>query len=224
MITIAFEGIDGSGKDTLIKEVEEILIKNRVPVRKINSIGDSLLSKALRETLAIKDMNKFPNRKIMALAFIGELQNTNNIIVNHRNKTNQHEVLLINRWIYSTMAYNSRSIEEMDTIYNYYINLIVPDIVVYLDIDINTAIERICKRNGKNFEAYETPNTLGMVLDNYKTIINRYFGGKDDNSLINDILFELDGNAPPYMNAIELLEAANLDDIIDFIEYNNVNT
>ena len=159
-MVIAFEGLDGSGKDTQIKLFTNYLESINKPYVVINSCSSWLLSKIIRDKL--KDPNV--NKKQLAGLFIAELHEHVDTI---KIALNSGKLVILNRWIYSTMAYNSTSVKDIEAICELSVSDIKVDHIIYLNVDINTAMNRINSRDNVK-EVYETPSHLTEVSGYYE--------------------------------------------------------
>lgn len=189
-VVIAVEGVDGVGKDTFIDKAMAFLKEEGIKSCKINAITDGLLGKRIRATLKSK-LNELPDNLILASAFMAETTNASDQIyklVNYKGRPNL-DVIFLNRWIYSTFAYNTDTEKERKELYKIMENInsiIYPDYVVHLDLPINQIIERLGKRTGKDFEAFEEEEKLIKVRKNYEKIFSR-----PDSYLINNGRYNL---------------------------------
>lgn len=169
---VGIEGIDGSGKDTQLDRLIEYR-KNENPnkykiIEKIESISKDPLGIQIREELS-KSRN-IPNL-IIASAFSNEINLISDSIKEKKSKAVYEPEFYLNRWIYSTMAYNSKTDDDIEFIHSFFKTTIRPDMIIYLDIDPYIALDRILKRQ-KDREAYENADTLKRVRDNYAKIFH----------------------------------------------------
>lgn len=184
---IAFEGIDGSGKDTQIKTLKNSLLayNKDFDIAVIETITDSNLGKAIRSTLKEEYMYPMPDYRIMASAFIREINLiSDGIKIKREDNPKDNTIYIANRWIYSTMAYNSKNAIDMQDIYKSYHYTIKPDILVYLRVNPILGLERISGRDGKDLEVFETDDHLERVYKNYEYIFSNY---KFEDTLLLDI-------------------------------------
>ena len=157
-MVIAFEGIDGCGKDTQIKLLSEYLTSKNIKNIIVNSCSSWILSKIIRDKLKCSI-----NKKQMAGLFIAELhEHTDHI----KEAIKEGNVILLNRWIYSTMAYNSTSIKEMDAIRILSNTDITVDHVIYLDVPLQVALDRVSVRS-EDKDVYENRENLTEVISYY---------------------------------------------------------
>lgn len=174
-IIVAVEGVDGVGKDTFIDKAIKFLKENNIKALKVNAITDGLLGKRIRATLRSK-LSSLPDNLILASAFTAETMFASNEIydiVNLKGKESV-DVIFLNRWIYSTYAYNTDTEDERMVVYDMIENyqVVLPDYVVHLDLPINLIIERLGKRTGKDFEAFEEEEKLIKVKNTYDKIFS----------------------------------------------------
>ena len=97
---IIFEGIDGSGKTTQINYVINYLKKKNKKFIKLREPGGSKNSEVLRN-LILKKKNKFDKYTDLLLYIAARNENIKNII----SKNYKKKIILIDRYIYSTIAY-----------------------------------------------------------------------------------------------------------------------
>jgi len=97
---IVFEGIEGSGKSYHIKNVQKHLDKKRIKYIKIREPGGSKNSEKIRKLILNKD-SKFKNLTDLFLYMASRNENFQSII----NKNHKRKIILIDRFIDSTLAY-----------------------------------------------------------------------------------------------------------------------
>lgn len=158
---IVIEGIDGSGKDTAIESLVKYFKTKNLKVSVLKSLSGKILGPVIREKL--QDPNT--NKKQLTSMFIAELFEVEEVL---KNKLETYDYVICNRWIYSTMAYNSNSLAEMNAIMVLSATEVQPDYIFYLDIPVDVAIDRISVRNKK--EIFENKDKLEQVRDNYEII------------------------------------------------------
>ena len=97
---IIFEGIDGSGKTTQINNVIYYLKKKNKKFIKLREPGGSKNSEIIRN-LILNKRNKFDKFTDLLLYLAARNENINQVIAKNFNK----KIILIDRYIYSTIAY-----------------------------------------------------------------------------------------------------------------------
>ncbi len=97
---IVFEGIEGSGKSFHIKNIQKHLNKNRIKYIKLREPGGSKNSEKIRK-LILNKKSKFKKLTDLFLYMAARNENFQNII----NKNYKKKIILIDRFIDSTVAY-----------------------------------------------------------------------------------------------------------------------
>jgi len=97
---IIFEGIDGSGKTTQITNVIKHFKKKNKKFVKLREPGGSRNSEIIRNII-LKKSNKFDKYTDLLLYIAARNENIKNII----SKNYKKKIILIDRYIYSTIAY-----------------------------------------------------------------------------------------------------------------------
>ena len=97
---IIFEGIEGTGKTTLINHVSRFLNKKKIDHIKIREPGGNKNSELIRK-LILNKKNKFNSFTDLMLYFAARSENIEKIINKYYNK----KIILIDRFTDSTLAY-----------------------------------------------------------------------------------------------------------------------
>ena len=97
---IVFEGIEGSGKSTHIKNVERYLLKKRANYIKLREPGGSRFSEKIRNLILNKNSNLDKITDLL-LYMAARNENVNKII----KKNYRKKIIIIDRFIDSTIAY-----------------------------------------------------------------------------------------------------------------------
>ena len=99
-LIFSFEGIEGSGKSLHLKNVAAFLKKKKVPFVKLREPGGSKNSEKIRK-LILNNKSTFNKKTDLFLYFAARNENVENVI----NKNYKKKVILIDRFIDSTVAY-----------------------------------------------------------------------------------------------------------------------
>ncbi len=99
-LIIAFEGIEGSGKSFHLKNIAVFLKKKKIPFVKLREPGGSKNSEKIRK-LILNNKSTFNKKTDLFLYLAARNENIENIIVKNYKK----KVILIDRFIDSTVAY-----------------------------------------------------------------------------------------------------------------------
>ena len=163
---IVFEGIEGSGKSTQIKNVTKFLNKKKINFIRFREPGGTKNSEKLRKLILSKNSN-FNKLTDLYLYFASRSENYEKILKkNYRKKT-----ILIDRFIHSTIAYQSygmnidKKIIEINN--KYIIKDVKPDLIFLLLVNKKNFKKRIGLRKNKN--RYDE-----FKYDFYKNVQNGY--------------------------------------------------
>lgn len=172
---IVFEGIDGSGKTEHANKLFSCLHKKGIPSKLIKEPSDSYIGETNR--IALNSKNDFTYDKEYVLLKIIKLLATCDRLLNFHWRQGwiadkkQGINLIAVRSFLSSLAYNSNDYTEYEEIKKLNYLIPNPDIVFYLDISVNKALERINNRN-QEIEIFETKSHLSKVKDRYEAIWN----------------------------------------------------
>ena len=197
---IVFEGIDGSGKTTQVKRLADRLIKEKKKVYKTFEPTDGSVGLLIREIMA----NKIKaDNKTIALLFAADriehvVNNTNGIIKILKEGIN----VISDRYYFSSYAYHSPYMDTEQIIRANTVSaqLLRPDINIFIDIEPQTAFNRLQKK--------ESPLELYEDIDNLQKVRKFYFKAFDKLKDKENILI-IDGNNTP--------------DNIELAIWNNIN-
>ena len=167
---IVFEGIDGSGKSTACREVAKKLAEEGEPVVSLAEPTGRVNGRKIRELLSgpIK-----PDPDVMLELFVRDRED--DAAVNIRPNLANNRIILMDRYYYSNAAYQGASglswkrILKLNESYGFP----VPDKVYIIDIDAETAMERIRLRNeatGESSDSFEKKQFLEDVRSIYQAL------------------------------------------------------
>ncbi len=146
---ITFEGIDGSGKTTLIKHVGEYLKSKNLNTL----ITYEPFDKDIRNL--IKSGNYLPKAEL-ALFMADRVQHIEQVIFP---ALKENIIVLCDRFIDSTIAYqfggNGISPDVIKAMYKLLNYSIYPERTYYLDIPVSEAMFRISNRYSKEYDKYD---------------------------------------------------------------------
>jgi dTMP kinase len=141
---IAVEGIDGSGKTTIVKFLEEELKRRGYDVVSLKEPTDSEWGKKIRESF--KDRSLKPEEELELFLRDREFDVQNNILP----ALEAGKIVIMDRYYYSTIAYQGALGLDVDEIRRLNEKIAPkPDLVIILDVHPETALERIRKRGDK---------------------------------------------------------------------------
>jgi dTMP kinase len=143
---IVIEGIDGSGKTLLAQNLQKTFLEQSKSVVLTLEPGGTTLGKKLRQILHEEKENVCDLAEYLLFA-ADRAQHTEQIITP---ALNAGKIIISDRMGDSSVAYQGYGrgldVEMIKSVNNWATKQIKPDIVFYLEIDIQTAIERVFKR------------------------------------------------------------------------------
>ena len=192
---ITFEGIDGSGKSTLIKQVGEYL--------KSKNLNTLITYEPYDEDIrSLIKSGKYLPKAELALFTADRVQHIENIILP---ALKNNMIVLCDRFIDSTIAYqfggNGISPDIIKAMYKLLNYPIYPERTYYLDIPISEAMFRISKRYSKEYDKYDCQSYefYQNIQMGYKQAIredpSRFCtinANKSINKILSDIILDLD--------------------------------
>lgn len=139
---LAFEGIDGSGKTTLINELSNKLTKSNVDFKIVREPGGSKLGEGIRELLLSHDYNVEPTSEALLMS-ASRAQLIQEIV---KPAINNGQLVITDRSAYSSVAYQGvgrdlgyQKIYELNDLA---IDSFWPEKVILLDIDPKISLSR----------------------------------------------------------------------------------
>ncbi len=168
---IVIEGIDASGKGTQIKNVSELLTKNHIKFSTykfpdLSSVYGKIINKFLSSNLDL------PKDELIML-YLADMLNKRDKI---NDDLNNKDIVLLDRYFTSTIAYQSEDKDDIHKIKSMVnlINLRKPDLIIFLDISVNTSLNRKKVRDKLEKDA----KFLSRVRKNYMNMINSGYPSK----------------------------------------------
>jgi len=163
---IVFEGIDGSGKSTQIKKISTHLADLGNAVYSTFEPTNGPIGKLIRQMLS----GKIPtDQRTIASLFAADrtdhLVNPDNGI---RHKVDQGNIVLCDRYYFSSYAYHAQYVDMKWVIHANSLNadILRPDVTIFIDVDPDLCFDRI-KSSRSSFEMYEKIDIMKKVRANY---------------------------------------------------------
>ncbi|QKX95222.1 dTMP kinase [Candidatus Phytoplasma asteris] len=154
MKLIIFEGLDGSGKTSLIKSVQQELTKQGNEVIVIRGLGSSTIGNSIRETFLTH--NTLHNLTRYFLSFANMIQTQEELI---KPNLQTNKIILVDRWLGSNFSYRVYP-SKIDKNYQIFNKLskkfIKPDITIYLKINPQLGLERKINQKNHKLDVIET--------------------------------------------------------------------
>ncbi|MBU0464932.1 MAG: dTMP kinase [Proteobacteria bacterium] len=163
---IVFEGIDGSGKSTQIKNISKRLEILGNKVYSTFEPTDGPIGSLIRQMLSGKIAT---DQRTIASLFAADRTDH---LVNQENgvclKVDQGEMVLCDRYYFSSYAYHAQYIDMEWVIHANSLNadILRPDVTIFIDVDPDICFERI-KNSRNNFDMYEKIDVMKKVRANY---------------------------------------------------------
>lgn len=172
---IVLEGIDGSGSSTQAELLKNYFIAKKEKAVVSPEPSEGKIGRLLREFLGTKNLfdceDKFDQQ--MAYLFAADrhyhLYNDQDGVY----KLIAHQTHVIStRYYFSSLAYNGKTSQDFEFIQTLNQKFPPPDLLIYLDIPVELALERIGDRQKK--EIYENKQKLIQVSKNFQKILANY--------------------------------------------------
>ncbi len=172
---IAFEGIDGSGKSTQVRLLSDRLRKEDIPFYVTMEPTDSPIGSLIHQIMTGRV--KTDNKVIAALFAADRLDHLLNDVNGIVEKINNGMNVIMDRYYFSSYAYQSVDV-PMDWVIhaNEQSSAILrPTVNIFIDIDPDTALERIAKTRFQK-ELFEEKSRLALVRQSYIEAFDRLQG------------------------------------------------
>lgn len=169
-IFIVLEGVEGTGKGVLALWLESELKSRGIPVFITREPGgrDCPIAEKIREIILDPHNNILPLTEAYLFA-ASRSQHVREVIIPHLSKG---EVVISERYVYASYIYQGvgrgLGIENIKAINALAIDNVLPDLVIYLDVDPRIGLERKIKAN-QNFDRLELEK-----IDFYEKVRNAY--------------------------------------------------
>lgn len=163
---IAFEGIDGSGKSTQSALLIQRLRKSKIQCYATMEPTDAPIGSLIRQIMTGRV--KTDNKVVAALFAADRLDHLLNEVDGIVSKIESGVTVVTDRYYFSSYAYNSvhMPMEWVIKANEQSSAILRPSVTVYIDIDPDTALDRIAKNRFRQ-ELFEKKSMLVKVRDNY---------------------------------------------------------
>ncbi len=145
---IVIEGIEGSGKSSLIKFLKEKLSEKKKQWFITREPGGSKLGEKIRPLLLSLKEEKLSPKAELLLFLADRAEHVEKII---KPALKRNEIVLCDRYIYSTMAYQGYArgldLNFLATCNAFATSNLIPDLTILLDLDVEIGLERAKGRN-----------------------------------------------------------------------------
>lgn len=150
---ISFEGIDKCGKSTQIDLFTKYLETNSIDYIKVREPGGTELGEKIRQILLHQEDQEMCARSELLLFLASRAQLVENVI---KKALNEGKVVVADRFAHSSVAYQGcgrgLGMETVEMLNNFATDMIYPEIVFFIDIPAEVALERLenSKKDGKD--------------------------------------------------------------------------
>ncbi|MDH5718391.1 MAG: dTMP kinase [Spirochaetia bacterium] len=168
------EGIDGSGKSTLAEGLFKKITEKYKCIKISEPTNESLWGKEIRNILKSgQKQDKALSLKLRELFKKDRIWDIENRILP---ALENNKIVLLDRYYFSTAAYQGETNNEVNEIINEYkedSKIINPHCVLYLNLGIEEALQRVKQRNDKK-EIFEYRDSLKRIINNYEYILRTH--------------------------------------------------
>ncbi|MFC1842713.1 dTMP kinase [Candidatus Dependentiae bacterium] len=174
-ILISIEGIDGSGKSTLANKLRDKLLEKDLDVLLTYEPGDSALGKQLRKILHERDYDICGKAEYFLFAS-DRAQHFQEVIIPNLDK---NKLIISDRMGDSSVAYQGygrqEDVEKIKEINRWAMQDINPDIIFYIKVPLELALQRLKKRKSKptSFEKEKEKFTKRLITGFEETFKNK---------------------------------------------------
>jgi len=168
----AIEGIDGSGKTTVIQNLQTLFDQTNIDILITKEPGATQLGKQIRHIL-LEQTSPTCSKAEFLLFAADRAQHFETVIIPHLQKGT---LIISDRMSDSSLAYQGYvkgvDLSMINTVNSWCMQEIQPDIVFYLRIDAPTAIDRIKNSRGLPNKFEETIlEKMQLLINGFETII-----------------------------------------------------
>ena len=172
---IAIEGNEGSGKSTQVKAVSEALNKEGYKALATKEPTDLAIGKIIREKILAGKM-KVPPISLQYLYCADRAMHLEQII----DYLKKGYIIVTDRYFWSSVTYGIADLGDKGDFYlmafavlSPYHRFIKPDLTIYLDIDMKTAMGRI-RESHKHKEIYDNERMFPRIDRGYRFLLEKF--------------------------------------------------
>ena len=163
---IVFEGLDGSGKGTMLARTAEWLFNSNPGYDKILLTREPTYSGAGKQIRKMLKSDKEPltkSKQLLQLYFEDRKEHLEKVI---KPALQLGSIVLCDRYKYSTICYQQAQGIPVEKIISLHSRMLVPDLVLVLDAEPETALQRI-RSSRSVIEKFEKDFFLEELRENY---------------------------------------------------------
>jgi dTMP kinase len=174
---ITLEGVEGSGKSTLINFIRDSIESNGKKVVVTREPGGIDIAEQIRSVILDKKNIKMDGRTEALLYAAARRQHLVETVIPSLNEGN---IVLCDRFIDSSLAYQGYArglgINEVFSVNKFAIEGLMPDLTLYLDLDPQIGLNRIAKNKGREINRLdlEEINFHVKVREGYEEVMKMF--------------------------------------------------
>jgi len=174
---ITLEGVEGSGKSTLIQYLKDFLERSGKRVIVTREPGGIDISEQIRSVILDTNNTKMDGRTEALLYAAARRQHLVERIIP---SLQEGKVVLCDRFIDSSLAYQGYArglgIDEVLSINEFAIGSFMPNLTLYLDLDPQIGLTRIRQNKGREVNRLdlEKINFHEKVREGYEEVLNKF--------------------------------------------------
>ncbi|PAE36768.1 dTMP kinase [Bacillus sp. 7884-1] len=174
---ITLEGVEGSGKSTLINFIRDSIESNGKKVVVTREPGGIDIAEQIRSVILDKKNIKMDGRTEALLYAAARRQHLVEKVIPSLNEGN---IVLCDRFIDSSLAYQGFArglgINEVYSVNKFAIEGLMPDLTLYLDLDPQIGLNRIAKNKGREINRLdlEEINFHVKVREGYEEVLKMF--------------------------------------------------
>ncbi len=178
---IVLEGIDGSGKSTIVKKLTEKISEKAGRCHSTFEPTDSPIGSLIRNILNKRIISD--DKTIGALFLADRLDHIQNPVNGMLSYIDKGVHVISDRYYFSSYAYHAPML-DMDWIVqanSVCAELLRPDIIFYIDISVEEGLKRM-QKSRSFLDLFETREKMETVHGNYQKALEKY--GQNENIII----------------------------------------
>ena len=153
MIFLAFEGLDGSGKSSLMKQLEDHLLQKNIPMTKTREPGGTVIGDQLRTLILTKNENQERSPTPRTELLLYEASRAQHVDLVIRPALAAQRWVLCDRFTASSIAFQAGgrhiSVEQVRWLNHFAVDGVVPNLNILLDLTVDESKRRRLGRQGE---------------------------------------------------------------------------
>lgn len=174
---ITFEGTDGSGKTSVIKQVEQYLINSGYKVLVTREPGGIRISEKIRDILLGKE---YPEMDARTEALLFAASRRQHLVEKIIPALDNNTVVLCDRYVDSSLVYQGIArdlgIDEVFSINQFAIENHLPDLTIFVDVCPEVALARVFKNANREVNRLDLETRIfhDMTYKGYQSLLKKF--------------------------------------------------